>query len=62
MAEDKDMNPKSKEYLQELRDRAAAQKQFTAEQANSSNIVEKITSNLEKHANLIDKSGTLSPL
>ena len=62
MAEDKDINPKSKEYLQELRDRAAAQKQFTAEQANSSNIVEKITSNLEKHANLIDKSGTLSAL
>jgi len=56
------MTPKSKEYLQELRDRAAAQKQFTAEQANSSNIVEKITSNLEKHANLIDKSGTLSAL
>jgi hypothetical protein len=62
MAEDKNTTPKSKEYLQELRDRAAAQKQFTAEQANSSNIVEKITSNLEKHANLIDKSGTLSAL
>ncbi len=62
MAEDKNTTPKSKEYLQELRDRAAAQKQFTSEQANSSNIVEKITSNLEKHANLIDKSGTLSAL
>lgn len=62
MAEDKDMTPGAKNYLQELKDREAAQKAFTAEQANSSNIIEKITSNLEKHANLIDKSGTLSAL
>ena len=62
MAENEEFEKKVQKQLSSLKAKEEAQKRFTAEQANSSNIVDKITANLEKHANLIDKSGTLSAL
>ena len=62
MAENEEFEKKVEKQLSALKAKEEAQKRFNAEQANSSNIVDKITANLEQHANLIDKSGTLSAL
>ena len=62
MAENEEFEKKVQKQLASLKAKEESQKRFNAEQAASSDIVDKITTNLQKHADTLDKSGTLSSL